>query len=271
MFYSLSIGLSSFLLFLIEPLVSKLLLPWFGGGSSIWITSLVFFQLMLLVGYGLTHLLIQKLGLRKHMLLTGGLALASLAALPVTVGHPEFSTLPPSVHLMMLLAASIGIPYFVLSTTSPTLQYWISHDCRMTTHNPYIQYGISNLGSLLGLLAYPFLVEPHLPNMQQRWLWTALYFVYVALVAITIAHFMLHNRSHRFENPDSKLDLTHSFFSWCFAWGNITGLVPSGFRVISAGPLSALLIVTPKPRLITKAATTNITKDFLLIMHFPPF
>lgn len=217
MFYTLSIGLSAFLLFLIEPLISKILLPWFGGGATIWLTSLVFFQTMLLIGYGFTHFVVRRLGLRKHMMITAALLVVSVVCLPVSVGHYAPSPLPPVLHLGLLLTTSVGLPYFVLSTASPTLQYWIAHDSRMSSRNPYVQYGVSNLGSLLGLLAYPFVLEPLVSDTPQRWLWSAMYLAYVGVMAMTIAHFVLYNRTRGFESPDLQLDLGRSLrLRWIF-------------------------------------------------------
>lgn len=204
--YTLTIALSAFLLFLVQPLISKILLPWFGGGASIWITSLVFFQTMLLAAYGMTHLLVRWLGLRRHVVFTGILLLASLAFLPLGIDLSLSSSLPPTGSLLVVLLLSVGVPYFLLATTSPTLQFWIANDTRATHRNPYVEYGFSNLGSLLGLLAYPFLLEILLTTGQQSWLWSGLYLLYGGLLVATIVSFLRHNRERA--APAAPIDLT---------------------------------------------------------------
>jgi|TARA_B110000196_G_scaffold300803_1_gene294434 hypothetical protein len=104
-------------------MIAKLLLPVFGGGASIWITSLVFFQVMLLVGYGVTHWLIKLVGIRRHMLFVVILLVSSLLVMPLGIASYPIALDAPAAHLLVLLFLSVGLPYLMLSTTSPTLQY----------------------------------------------------------------------------------------------------------------------------------------------------
>jgi SAM-dependent methyltransferase len=193
--YTLAIGLSAFLLFLVQPMIAKLLLPVFGGGASIWITSLVFFQVMLLVGYGITHWLIKLVGIRRHMLFVVILLVSSLLLMPLGIASYPIALDAPAAHLLVLLFLSVGLPYLMLSTTSPTLQYWMAFDGEMRGVNPYVQYGVSNAGSLLGLLVYPFVVEPLFDNTMQTSVWSGLYIAYGVIVLFSLVRFMRSNGS----------------------------------------------------------------------------
>ncbi len=182
--YALTIFLSAFLLFQVELIVGKELLPWFGGAPAVWTTCLVFFQCVLLAGYGYAHMIVGKLGLRRqlgvHIILVA-LSVLLLAALatrwpsPITPGSSwkPAGDAEPVGQLILLLAVSLGVPFFVLSTTGPLLQKWsvLSHPGT----SPYRLYALSNAGSLLGLLGYPFLVEPFLGIRDQALAWSVLY------------------------------------------------------------------------------------------------
>jgi hypothetical protein len=182
--YALTVFLSAFLLFQVELIVGKELLPWFGGAPAVWTTCLVFFQGVLVAGYGYAHLVAERLSLRRqigvHIALVAlsVLLLAGLAMLwpaPITPGSSwkPAGDAEPVGQLIVLLAVSLGYPFFVLSTTGPLLQKWsvISSPGR----SPYRLYALSNAGSLLGLLAYPFLVEPFLGIRVQALAWSGLY------------------------------------------------------------------------------------------------
>jgi hypothetical protein len=185
--YSLAIFLSAFLLFQVELIVGKELLPWFGGAPAVWTTCLVFFQLALLAGYGYSHFVVRRLSLSRqimvHVVLVG-LSVLVLAVLggrwpsPITPG-PSWrpaGNAEPVEQLTILLAATVGIPFFVLSTTGPLLQEW-SVTSR-PGRSPYRLYALSNAGSLLGLLGYPFLVEPFFGIRTQALVWSGLYLLF---------------------------------------------------------------------------------------------
>ena len=164
MIQALTIGISAFLLFLLQPMISKIILPDFGGGSSIWLTSLIFYQLLLLGGYAFSHFVVQKFRPAKQAFTYTAIILLSLLFIPVQI-HFRQADLMPVFHIFLLLLTSIGLPYFLLSTTSPMVQYWIAAEDKK--RNPYILYAVSNGGSLAGLLAYPIFIEPYLTNSQQ--------------------------------------------------------------------------------------------------------
>ena len=240
MLYTSTIALSAFLLFLVQPLVSKILLPWFGGGASIWITSLVFFQTMLLVGYGGTHFLVRHLGLRRHMALTIALLIISVAFLPISVNVMLGSDLPPSPRLLLILFMSVGIPYLLLASTSPTLQYWIANDQRTAHRNPYVEYGFSNLGSLLGLLAYPFALEFWLTTTEQSWLWSGLFAGFACLLAATTATFVLSNRDLKPVTVPRDPEKPRINFSWL-----MLAMIPSALLLTMTQHLTVDVVNLP--------------------------
>ena len=169
--YALTIFTGAFLLFQVQPVIGKYILPWFGGGPGVWTTCMLFFQVVLLGGYAYAHLTSRWLKLRTQAMVHLVLLAAALALLPIT---PADSWKPhgggdPTVQILALLAASLGLPYFVLSSTSPLIQQWLS--CTRPGNSPYRLYALSNVGSLLALVSYPFFFEPHFTRKIQAALW----------------------------------------------------------------------------------------------------
>ena len=183
--YALAVLSGATLVFLVEPLAARLLLPRFGGSPAVWTTSLLFFQAALLIGYGWAHVSTRRLGLRRQPWVQCALLLAPLVVLPI--GLPSWATPPagaePSIWLLMVLAVAVGLPYVAVSTASPTLQRWFAATNHPHAADPYFLYVMGNAGSLLGLLAYPLLVEPNLALRDQALLWSAGYLVFVTLTA----------------------------------------------------------------------------------------
>jgi SAM-dependent methyltransferase len=182
--YALTIFLSAFLLFLVQPIIAKQILPWFGGSSAVWTTALVFFQTTLLAGYAYADLT-QRLGLRRQALLHVALLAASLITLPILASSawkPQGDE-APIVRILLLLTATIGLPYFLLSTTTPLLQAWYWR--RFSSAVPYRLFALSNFASLLALLGFPVLFEPWFTLPQLGWGWSALYAVFVLVCAGT--------------------------------------------------------------------------------------
>ena len=176
---------SATLLFWIQPLFAKMVLPLLGGAPSVWNTALVFFQAVLLAGYGYAHLLSRWCGPRRQLLLHLGVLAVAALALPIGVApgwRPEAGT-PPTLWLLGLLGASIGAPFFAVSATAPLLQRWFSHTGHPHAPDPYFLYGASNLGSMLALLSFPFVLEPALSSPLQALAWTGGF----ALLAVGIA------------------------------------------------------------------------------------
>jgi len=180
--YAATIFVSSFLLFLVQPIIAKQILPWFGGSAAVWTTCLVFFQTTLLAGYAYADLG-TRLGPRRQALLHVALLAASLAFLPIlaSAGWKPRGDEAPIAAILALLAATIGLPYFLLSTTTPLLQAWYWR--RFESAVPYRLFALSNFASLTALLGFPILFEPALTLPQLGWLWSGLYVVLVALCA----------------------------------------------------------------------------------------
>ncbi len=170
--FSLTTGLSAFLAFSVQPLMGKATLPWFGGGPGVWTTAMLFFQLLLLAGYGYAHGLSARLPLRAQVMVHAALVLGAMLCLPIRVA-PEWKALighQPVRELLAVLAKTVGAPFFALSTTAPLLQRWFG--VLYPTRSPYALYALSNTGSLLALLSYPVLVEPTLDISAQGTVWS---------------------------------------------------------------------------------------------------
>jgi hypothetical protein len=183
--YALTILVSAFLLFQVQPVIARIILPWFGGSAGVWTTCLLFFQSVLLLGYLYAHWLYRKLRPRGQALAHIGLLTASLAVLPI---WPAASWKPaggedPTIRILLLLAVTVGLPYFMLATTGPLLQAWYASRYRGAL--PYRLYALSNAGSMLALISYPVLFEPHLGTRHQAVSWSAAYGIFVILCART--------------------------------------------------------------------------------------
>src|ERR1043166_3859139 len=184
--FALALLLSATLLFTVQPMFGKMILPMFGGSPSVWLTALVFFQLMLLAGYGYVYATTTWLGIRKqaalHLLILG----LPLVVLPVRVltGWIAISPMRPLASVSWTLIFSIGLPFFALSASAPLLQRWFATTSDPAAQDPYFLYAASNLGSLGGLLAYPLLIEPLLRLRTQSHIWPIGYVARVALMVV---------------------------------------------------------------------------------------
>ncbi|HLF14801.1 MAG TPA: hypothetical protein VI932_07935, partial [Bacteroidota bacterium] len=169
--YGLTIFSSAFLLFQVQPIVAKYILPWYGGSQAVWSVSLLFFQAFLLLGYLYAHLL-RKLGnQRRETVIHCALLAASLLLMPIIPGDAWRAAggTDPTWQILGLLTATLGLPYLLMASTSPLVQSWYPKSFGMST---YRLYAVSNLGSLLGLVTYPFLVEPSMTRTAQAVAWS---------------------------------------------------------------------------------------------------
>jgi hypothetical protein len=182
--YAATIFVSAFLLFLVQPVMAKQILPWFGGSAAVWTTCLVFFQTGLLAGYAYSDLTVRRMAPRASVKLHTVLLLASLAVLPIVPGvqWKPIGTENPSWLILGLLAATIGLPYFLLSTTSPLVQAWFART--RPGASPYRLFALSNFASMLALIGYPFLLEPWAPTREQAIGWSAGYATFVVLCVV---------------------------------------------------------------------------------------
>lgn len=179
--YAVTIIIGAFLLFLIQPLITKTILPWFGGSAAVWSGALLFFQISVLAGYGYAYWLVRHIRPHLQTFIHGGLLIASCAILPI-LPSPDWATTnfgDPTVRILALLTIHVGLPCVLLSSTSPLLQVWYVR--RTGSHMPYRLFALSNLGSVLALLSFPFLIAPHLGSRAQAYSWSALFLVFAAL------------------------------------------------------------------------------------------
>jgi hypothetical protein len=183
--YTLTIFLGAALLFLVQPLVGRLVLPLLGGSPAVWNTAMVFYQAALLAGYAYAHGTTRWLGVKRQVVLHLAILLLPLAVLPIAlpVGWTPPTGANPVPWLLLLLATMAGLPFFVVAATSPLLQRWFAASGQRTASDPYFLYAASNAGSLLALVVYPILIEPRLRLGEQSGWWAAGYGLLVVLVA----------------------------------------------------------------------------------------
>lgn len=219
-----TIFLSAFLLFAVQPILGKYLLPWFGGSSSVWAVSLLFFTTMLFVGYLYVYVLTRYVGRLQpfiHLGVVGVVFVATLYSLiTLHVLFPSLawlalSHIDPSTAVLMALFVTIGGPYFLLSTTGPLLQYWQGVSSQ---REPYALYALSNIASLLALISYPILIEPYLPLHVQQSFWGWLFLIYIIALAVYCIHIIstgvLHKRKVTAEDMDTATVSGISIVGW---------------------------------------------------------
>ncbi len=190
--FACTIFTSAFLLFLVQPIVAKEILPWFGGSAAVWTTCLVFFQVALLAGYAYSDFTTRKLTPRVQAILHIALLAASLAVLPII---PDASWKPegtedPGLRILGLLLATIGLPYFLLATTGPLVQAWFARTLSRGT--VYRLFALSNLASMLALLAYPFVLEPWITTAVQAKTWSFGYALFALLCTASALYSLRH-------------------------------------------------------------------------------
>lgn len=184
--YGLTIAVSAFLLFLVQPVIARQILPWFGGSAAVWTTCMVFFQVTLLAGYFYADFLIRRVQPKRQAQIHTLLLLLSLALLPITA-NPALRPIDganPTTRILFLLTITVGLPYLMLSTTGPLVQAWFART--YINARVYRLYSLSNLASMLALLGYPLLVEPHAATAQQSVGWSIGYTLF-ALLAVAAA------------------------------------------------------------------------------------
>jgi hypothetical protein len=184
--FTLTLFVSAFLLFLVQPMLARMVLPLLGGTPAVWNTCMVFFQALLLGGYAYAHAAPAWLGTRRQAVLHIALLFLPLMVLPIAVpaGWTPPATGNPVPGLLVLLLATIGLPFFVVSTSGPLLQHWFAVTGHRRARDPYFLYAASNLGSMIALLGYPFLFEPKFGLAQQSRLWTTGYQVLIGLTCL---------------------------------------------------------------------------------------
>jgi hypothetical protein len=246
--FTLAIGLSAFLLFSIQPMFTKIVLPTLGGSPGVWSVAMVFFQAMLLAGYGYAHLLTTRLAPRKAALVHLAVMLAVLVtALPI--GLTTMLGKPPAdgatIWLLAVFMLSVGLPFFAVSAHGPLLQAWFARTGHAGAADPYFLYAASNLGSLVALLSFPFVVEPLLSTRSQTLLWSLGFGLLIAAVALCAA--FLPNRVALAVTPSSVEAADEApaptwaqRARWC-----LLAFVPSGLLVAVTAHISTDVAAAP--------------------------
>jgi hypothetical protein len=188
--FTLAVFLSAALLFVVEPMFGKMVLPLLGGSPAVWTTCMLFFQGALLVGYLYAHVGPRWLGLGGHTILHIVLLTLCVVTLPISVAGTSgaFRFEHPNVWLLWVLTLSLGAPFVLLSSTGPLLQVWFSKTTHPDADRPYFLYAASNAGSLIALVSYPFLIEPLIPLQGQSRFWSVGFFITISMVAVSAAY-----------------------------------------------------------------------------------
>src|SRR5262245_29254968 len=188
--FAITLFVSAFVLFLVQPIVGKMILPKLGGTPQVWNTCMVFFQAVLLAGYGYTHFASTRLSVRRQLLVHGLLLLVPIVFLIPPIGPLNIKDWTPPLggnpipQTLGILLLVVGVPFFVVATSAPLLQKWFAYTGDKAARDPYFLYAASNAGSLLALLLYPFLLEWILPLRVQAITWAVGYGVLVAMVLV---------------------------------------------------------------------------------------
>src|SRR5215475_13396849 len=179
-----AILVSAALLFAVQPMFTKLVLPRLGGAAAVWSVAMVFFQATLLAGYAYAHLLTRFAPGRASVVIHLMVMITACFALPLHIATGWGRPLPENeaVWLIGLFGASIGLPFFALAANGPLLQAWFLRTCHPAAKDPYFLYAASNVGSFLALLSYPLLIEPLIRLYDQTWLWTIGFYVLILLI-----------------------------------------------------------------------------------------
>lgn len=197
--FTLTILLSAFLLFLIQPMLSKIILPRLGGSPAVWQTAMMFYQTLLLGGYIYAHASTRWLGTRRQSRFHIAFLLVSCICLPISLHVTTLfdPSTEPVRYLLVTLFLTIGLPFFILSANAPLIQHWYACHAHTASRNPYTLYSASNFGSFTALLSYPFLIEPWITLSGQTTVWSVLYAVFALLLIVCVAQLGRHFAAER--------------------------------------------------------------------------
>jgi spermidine synthase len=210
--YFISVFISAFLVFQIQPIISKIILPWFGGGASVWTTCMLFFQFFLLVGYLYAYILTKIVRVKFQIVVHLVCLLLSLFLLPNNIA--DIQNIPisasPTWAVLNVLFLGLGFPYLILSANTPLLQHWFTSETNGT--NPYRLYAVSNIGSFLALVSYPLVIEPFMSLDGQIKLWSSIYWLFVFLVSWIFLIVVKRNNKDRRHIPEQLINPRVGFF-----------------------------------------------------------
>lgn len=242
--FAVAVFVSAFLLFQVQPLISKAILPWFGGTPSVWTTCMLFFQVLLCGGYLYSHLVTSRLTARQQGLVHCGVLLISLAFLKIlpSIDWKPTGLESPVGRILSLLLSTVGLPYFVLSTTGPLLLRWFS--VAQPQASPYRLYALSNAGSLLALLSYPFLFEPLMRVSTQASAWSFGYLVFATLCVACAMRSISGNAENKVTQEQAGAASTNNKKKSASAEGNATKSAFGRWMILSMVASTMLLAVT---------------------------
>jgi len=266
--YIAAIFLSSSLLFLVEPMAGKRLLPLLGGSSAVWITCLVFFQTTLLLGYLCAHAIATRLSRRAQPAAYGFLLAVSLVQVFANLDpHPHASTVRPVFSVLWVLTMLIGLPFLALSATNPLLQSWYAHGRvsgeKESPAPPYRLFALSNFGSLLALLAYPVLVEPNFSLRMQTLAWSIGFLLFVAICGIIIASRRNAQEIREVEQQSSTAATISEPAALQSAAATAPSLLPDA--VPSPGERTLWLLMAACGSLLLSAVTSHLSQNIAAI------
>ncbi len=264
--YVSAIFLSSSLLFLVEPMAGKRLLPLLGGSSAVWITCLVFFQTTLLLGYLCAHAIATRLSRRAQLVAYGFLLVLSLVQVFANLNpHPHASTTRPVFSVLWVLAMLIGLPFLALSATNPLLQSWYAHGRpdHAASAPPYRLFALSNFGSLLALLAYPVLVEPNFSLRMQTLAWSLGFVAFVVVCGVIIAGRSEVSELRESEIPPSSAVSVSSSAAPQAGAAAVPSLIPQA--VPTPGEKTLWLLMAACGSLLLSAVTSHLSQNIAAI------
>jgi hypothetical protein len=252
--YVITIFLSAWLLFLVQPMVAKMVLPLLGGTPAVWNTAMMFFQFMLLAGYLYAHLGTRWLGVKRQAWLHVGIMLPAALVLPIAIGEgwvPPATTNPVGWLLIVLLVA-VGLPFFVVSASAPLLQRWFSTTGHHAAGDPYFLYAASNAGSMIALLSYPLVIEMWLDLPRQSEVWSFGYVVLIVLMVVCVVGMGV-------RGVVDGSDLNRGTRAKPRAAG------PLVVRAIGPGRLARWVMLAFVPSSLMLGVTTYITTDLVVV------
>lgn len=233
--FAATILLGAFLVFQVQPVISKCVLPWFGGTPAVWTTCMLFFQVLLFGGYAYAHLLRTYFQPKQQALIHLILLCSAALMLPI---EPSAAWKPtgsesPTLYLLWMLAAHVGMPYFVLSSTGPLVQAWLSY--QDDSDRVYRLYALSNAGSLVALLSYPFLVEPFLSVSNQSVVWSLMFCVFAIVQAVVAVGLFRVAPTPKRETVAQSQDDSTEIVSWSLraAWVGLPALASTMLLVVT--------------------------------------
>lgn len=223
--FASTIFLSAFLLFLVQPLVSKNLLPWFGGSASVWATCMVFFQVLLLAGYAYADVISKHLKVKNQVILHLALYAFCLLSFSVLADKENINleSENPTLTIVMVLLGTIGLAYFLLSSTGPLMQKWLTKS--NLNLNVYRFFSLSNLASLAALVSYPFLIEPYFSLTTQAQAWKFFFFIFSASITITgVAFLLTHDNSSQIMQDAQPVEKNRPGIQQLMKWIGLSAL-----------------------------------------------